>query len=349
MTLCYYVTGHGYGHAIRTAQILKALPVKLPVILRTVVPERLFAEEVPGRAFTYAPAEFDCGCLQSDSVTVLPRATLDRYAELAAQNSARLSDEVVFLRQNHIRAVVTDIPSFPLRAAHEAGIPGYAVANFTWHDIYKEYAETAADNALLAEMEREYGLATRAFLTPLATPTVAAPFSHIQRVPLVARQGRNIRARLTAETNLALLYLGPWGMDVDWSRVGEIDGWTFLTYDPPAQPQPNIFILDRATWPYADVAASVDVVISKAGYGTVTECIANGVPLIYIPRTAFAEYEALVSGMTRWGGGIPLSETAFRAGHWLDVLQLAVQTSIKADAYAVNGAQIIADQFAAIL
>jgi hypothetical protein len=83
--LCYYITGHGYGHAIRTAQILKALPTDIPCILRTTVPERLFQEEVPGRAFIYAPAEFDCGCLQTDSVTVLPRATLERYTDCDCQ------------------------------------------------------------------------------------------------------------------------------------------------------------------------------------------------------------------------------------------------------------------------
>ena len=42
--------------------------------------------------------------------------------------------------------------------------------------------------------------------------------------------------------------------------------------------------LSRREWAYADVAASVDAVISKPGYGTVTECIANSVPFIYVPR-----------------------------------------------------------------
>ena len=73
--LCYYITGHGFGHAIRTTQILKALPSDVPLILKTTAPERLFREELPGRDFEYLSAEYDCGCLQSDSVTVLKRET----------------------------------------------------------------------------------------------------------------------------------------------------------------------------------------------------------------------------------------------------------------------------------
>ena len=91
--LCYYVTGHGFGHAIRTTQILKALPPELPFILKTTAPERLFREELPGRGFEYIHAEYDCGCLQSDSVTVLRRETLTCYAEIARRNHERLPEE----------------------------------------------------------------------------------------------------------------------------------------------------------------------------------------------------------------------------------------------------------------
>ena len=55
--LCYYVTGHGFGHAVRTTQILKALPPDLPLVIKTTAPERLFREELPEREFEYLAAE----------------------------------------------------------------------------------------------------------------------------------------------------------------------------------------------------------------------------------------------------------------------------------------------------
>ncbi len=348
--LCYYVTGHGFGHAVRTAQILKALPPELPLIVKTTAPERLFREELPGREFEYIAAEYDCGCLQSDSVSVLRRETLTRYAEIARRNQAHLADEVAFLRERGVQCVASDIPSFPLFAAREAGVPSAAIGNFTWHDIYAEYAETAEDEALLAQMAREYASATVGLITPLHLPAMPKLFPNVERVPLVARRGKPIRDILTevldipAEKHLALLYLGGWGLEIDWPALERFTDWVFLLDRPLPTPIANARAFDPGVLRYADVAASVDAVVSKAGYGTVTECIANSVPLIYLPRFGFAEHDALVSGMNHWGGGIAISEAAFHAGDWAGALHSALEAAPNPNAFATNGAEVIAQK-----
>ena len=349
--LCYYVTGHGFGHAIRTTQVLKALPPDLPFILKTTAPERLFREELPGRKFEYIPAEYDCGCLQSDSVTVLRRETLTRYSEIARANLEKLPDEIAFLRERGVRCVASDVPSFPLRAAHASGIPSVVVANFTWYDIYSEYVQTLEDSDLLAQMAAEYGMATLACLTPLAVTTVGDVFSASERVPLVARRGYPIRTSVTAALGispgkkLALLYLGNWGLTIDWQALERLKDWVFLVDRPLTQPLPNnVCVFDPTLWRYADVAASVDAVISKAGYGTLTECIANSVPLIYLPRHGFAEHDALVLGMNKWGGGIEICEADFFAGNWGYALSAALEARPDPLVYPTNGAEVIADR-----
>ena len=350
MALCYYITGHGFGHAVRSIQVIKSLPPGLPLILKTTAPERLFREELPGRAFSYVPAEYDCGCLQSDSVTVLRRETLTRYREIAAANAARLPEEVAFLREHGVRCVASDVPPFPLYAARQANIPGVAVANFTWHDIYSEYAEMDADAALLRQMAAEYGAATIACLTALNVPTVGDVFPNVERVPLVARRGQPRRAALAEalgiprDKRLALLYLGGWGLDIHWPALERWTDWVFLLDSTLPQPVANVRAFDARQWRYADVAASVDAVISKAGYGTLTECIANSVPLIYLPRYGFREHEALVLGMSKWGGGVEISEAAFFAGEWGGALQSALAARPDAEAFPINGAEVIAEK-----
>lgn len=346
--LCYYITGHGFGHAIRATQVLKALPPDLPLILKTTAPERLFREELRGRTFEYISVEYDCGCLQSDSVTVLPRETLTRYSEIAARNAAHLPAEIAFLQSQGVRCVASDVPSFPLSAARGAGIPSVAVANFTWHDIYAEYVETDADTALLTQMASEYASATLACLTPLSVPTVGDIFPHREHVPLVARRGLSIRPALKAEfgiperKHVALLYLGNWGLNIDWPALEKWTDWVFLVDQPLPTPIANVQPFDARRWPYADVAASVDAVISKAGYGTLTECIANSVPLIYLPRYGFREHEALVLGMKEWGGGVEISEQAFFAGEWGESLHAALSSVLNSNIYPTNGAEVIA-------
>ena len=350
MALCYYITGHGFGHAIRTVQVLKALPPNLPLILKTTAPERLFREELAGREFDYISAEYDCGCLQSDSVTVLRRETLTRYGEIAERNAAHLPDEIAFLKERGVRCVASDVPSFPLYAAKQTGIPGIAVANFTWHDIYAEYVQIPEDAALLAQMASEYAAATVALVTPLNVPTVGDVFPNVNRVPLVARKGSSVGEALKAaldipaDKHLALLYLGGWGLDIDWPALEQWRDWVFLLDRPLPQALSNVRFFDSNLWHYADVAASVEAVVSKAGYGTLTECIANSVPLIYLPRHGFVEHEALVRGMMPWGGGVEIAEEDFFAGDWGQALDAALAARPDPNVYPTNGAKMIADK-----
>jgi hypothetical protein len=348
-TICFYVSGHGFGHAIRTIQTLRALPSDIRIIVKSAVPESLFTEELPGRTIEVIAGEYDCGCVQRDSLTILPRETLDRYRAIVRQNEGRLSEEVAFLQNENVTVVVSDVASFPLRAAREAGLPGVIIANFTWADIYRPYVETEEDARLVDALAVEYALAYRAFITPLSVPTITDLFSRITRIPLIARRGRPIRDTLInvlnrpLDTHFALFYLGAWGFDIDWQALAHLTYWTFLTYETPPVELPNVIALSRRKWVYADVAASVDVVISKPGYGTVTECIANNVPFVYVPRPGFAENDALVDGMARWGGGFPIASAQFQAGDWGPVLQAALAARPDSTVYTTDGAQVAAE------
>ncbi len=47
---------------------------------------------------------------------------------------------------------------------------------------------------------------------------------------------------------------------------------------------------------YQDLVAAADVVVSKPGYGIVSECVANGTALLYTSRGRFIEYDLFVGG-----------------------------------------------------
>lgn len=90
---------------------------------------------------------------------------------------------------------------------------------------------------------------------------------------------------------------------------------------PPGYEVPNLHAIPARDWSGADLAASVDAIVAKAGYGTVSEAMASGRPLIYPPRVGFAEHRALDRALRLWGGGVPASSRAFaelRLGPLLD-------------------------------
>ena len=51
---------------------------------------------------------------------------------------------------------------------------------------------------------------------------------------------------------------------------------------------------------YEDLVRAVDVVVTKPGYGIISECIANDTALLYTSRGHFVEYDVLVAEMPRF-------------------------------------------------
>ncbi|MBP1724324.1 MAG: hypothetical protein H6Q44_2029, partial [Deltaproteobacteria bacterium] len=58
MKILYYLTAHGYGHAVRTSTLCNELSENVRLIFRTAIPEKFFHEEVR-RPFEYLPGQFD--------------------------------------------------------------------------------------------------------------------------------------------------------------------------------------------------------------------------------------------------------------------------------------------------
>ena len=72
---------------------------------------------------------------------------------------------------------------------------------------------------------------------------------------------------------------------------------------------------------YQDLVAAADVVVSKPGYGIVSECVANGTALLYTSRGRFIEYDLFVDEMPRILRCRYLSQEDLLAGRWADAIE----------------------------
>jgi L-arabinokinase len=71
---------------------------------------------------------------------------------------------------------------------------------------------------------------------------------------------------------------------------------------------------------YEDLVAQADAVITKPGYGIVSDCLANRVPVLYTSRGEFAEYACLVAGLQRFGVSRFIENADLLAGAWREAL-----------------------------
>lgn len=346
MHLAYYLTSHGLGHAVRACAVCGHLPPSVDITFRTAVPESFFGVELD-RPFAVSPAEFDCGCLQSDSVTVDVDATVAAYTRIAEANRTHLESEARWLTEHTVDVVAGDIPPFPFEAARVAGVPSAAIANFTWHEVYREYTDThPAFAPVVSTMREQYAMAG---VLLEAAPSLSMPYMTTRTsVGVVGRPGEDIREEIHStlgiprDRRLALLYLGSFGMAMPWQRLSAFDDWAFLSGDPLEGAPENVYRFDRRRLRYQHVAASVDAVVAKLGYGTCTSAMLNGVPIVYLPRERFAEYAALERGVRAWGGGVPITDEQFRTLDWADALESVARLG-KPPTVADTGARACAD------
>ena len=130
-TLYIAITGHGFGHAVRAASVadkIQQLCPEILIIFATTAPQWLLQSYVKGN-FIYRPRIFDVGVVQSDSLTMDKKATLERMQEIRAQQEQIIAEEVEFIRQYNVQLILADIPPLATAIAEAAGIPCWMMSN----------------------------------------------------------------------------------------------------------------------------------------------------------------------------------------------------------------------------
>ncbi len=349
--LAYYITPHGFGHAIRSIEVIRHLLVLAPaleIVIVSTIPEFLVDQSL-GDSVSIRRKQLDIGLVQRDSIQFDLRATLDQLQSLHDHRDALVADEIHFLNAQEIQAVVCDIPFLPFAAASQASIPAIGMGNFTWDWIYQAYASADSRWTPLVDWIREsYHKCHLLLQLPMHGDCSVCP--NIQDVPLVARRAKRKREETLEILGLRLdqkVYLISFGWldlgETALKRLEEITDAVFLFKHPLSFHFRNGICLDEHPLSYEDVVAAVDGVITKPGYGIVSDCLAHGTPVIYTDRGFFPEYDILVQEMAKQLSTVYLSSPDFYAGRWQAAIQALEKLPRVTPALPCNGAEVCAE------
>jgi L-arabinokinase len=100
---------------------------------------------------------------------------------------------------------------------------------------------------------------------------------------------------------------------------------------------------------YHDLVKAVDVVVTKPGYGIISDCIANGTALLYTSRGRFAEYDVLVAEMPRYLRCGFIEGDDLRQGRWRAALDAVWSSPPPPETPRVDGAAVAAEMIAGYL
>lgn len=361
MKLRYYISGHGLGHASRSCQIITTLRQRHPRLEVEVSSpaRRWFLDNNLQDTPLVATRRWDIGVVQHDSLTLDLPASVAAYDRLYAQREALVEREADNLLRVGVDLIACDLPALPFAAAEQVGIPSVGIGNFDWTWIYRGLAASYPEMAdgLLIQAERfhsDYQRATLLLRLPMAAP--ADSFQRRCDVPLVARAAHTpkatIRDRLgiPAGKRLGLISFGGFGLQqLDLRPLAKLHDWVFVLERGIGLPQANLIRLCTGAYYYPDLVAAADAVITKPGYGIVSEAIANHTAVLYTKRGNFPEEPLLIDGLQRYARCQSISNTQLRAGDWGESLAALMKRPAAEESIACNGERVVADRLAELL
>jgi UDP:flavonoid glycosyltransferase YjiC (YdhE family) len=349
-SVVYYVSGHGYGHARRAAEVIRALRADAPdvnVYVRTAAPAEMFRGLVAGPV---VPSHIDAPVVERDPLSIDWPATLAGAADLLRRRRAAVGREVDALRELAPSLVVADVPFLAGDVAAGLGVPCVAVSNFTWDWVFEPHRSDHPDGAAVVRGVRS-SYAQMAALLQLPFGHDTDVFPQVIPVPLVAR-----RATMAPPEVMRRLGLDG-GDDRPRVLVGMRGGVAGDALERAGREAPDYLFLrlDRgdatpvvatnvrpvrleAGLDFSDLLSVTDVVLSKLGYGMIADCIAAGTRLVWPPRAGFREDEVTKVQAPRFLRMAELSAEFFRGGQWLQALDQVMALPEPPERMPVDGA-----------
>jgi hypothetical protein len=355
----FYISGHGFGHASREVEVANALGALRPdvrILIRSAVSPELL-ERTMRVPYELLPGPCDTGIVQSTSVSHDDEATLREAVTYYSGLASHVGAELRRLAPYRPAVVIGDIPPLAFEVSAVLGVPGLAIANFTWDWIYEAHPGVGRHAPwLVRTLRAAYGKAALALELPFSGGFDVFP--SVRPIPLIARRPTRDRAAARAHFGLplgrpvALLSFGGYGLPgLDVARLDCLDSWTVVTTDRSTAVRPagsaSVVYLREALFRntgfrYEDLVAAADVVVTKPGYGIIAECIAAGTAMLYTSRGHFREYDVLVRALARVVRSAFIDQAALFAGTWRALLDDVVAQPAPPETMRIDGAEVAA-------
>ncbi|MEO1767526.1 hypothetical protein [Thiobacter aerophilum] len=315
MHLYVDISGHGLGHLAQTAPVLDALAARLPQLrltLRCALPRERIARRL-ATPFTHLASGSDFGLVMKNALDVDVSASLAAYRALHRDWGQRVELEAEALARHAPHLVLSNVSYLALAAAKRVGIPALAMSSLNWAAIGSAYLRDEPGFAAIhAEMLAAYQGA-QAFLR--LTPGMDMPeLDNLVPIGPVAKPGRRARDTLP-DGRLVLVAMGgiPVSLAVPWPRL---PGVRWLMPRASGMKRCDVSFIEDTSLTVSDLIASVDVVLTKAGYGTFVEAAASGTPVLYVQRPDWPEEAALTAWQRRVSRCRAVTRQAFEAGQF---------------------------------
>jgi len=307
-TIAYYISEYGYGHATRSTAIIRELlkqneNVKI-IICHSFALDFLQESFRHEHRVAFQEVATDVGyVLKENSLEPDPEVLNNKVSSYVSEFSLKLTQETHFMKEKNVSFVISDISPLGIASAAALNIPSLGLSNFTWYTAY----EGLIEERLLTFLHEQYNQITYHFSLVCSNEPhwgieENQSFGFYSR-ELDDYEVERIRKEIDPAGKSQIIYFGL-GMKVDIGTLSELPIWQspnckFIVSSNVDVTHPNVYKIPQDETETQHYVAAADLVLTKAGWGTISEAVCAGVPLLITNRSSMKEDRHTIDYLVR--------------------------------------------------
>ena len=293
-TIAFFISDHGFGHASRNIPIIRYIlgaNKDIRIIIKTGKNQGEFIRSLL-KDFSYRVRYFydfmDAGLiLQENSLDIDKEKLTEKVEEYIQSFEEKVYKEFEFLHYYNVSLIVSDIVPWIFKCSKKLNVPSILISNFTWAEIYKEHLS----NEICNEYIECYKLADKALFYELYMDEMKEYIKDYEEVSLCARNFDLVKVdKIKNSFERPIVYLSV-GRSVDLKDEIDVSNlpYDFIVTDGIRIKGHNVYYLPKETPNTQDYLMASDFVITKAGWGTVSEALLGKKKIALLTRGNVAE------------------------------------------------------------
>lgn len=313
MYIAFYISSHGFGHMTRCLSVIEYIlnNTKYKIYIACDKKQndfcRIYLSKFKDRIL-YSDFLTDIGFVNKENSLEVDKDIVEqKLSDFISSWDDIVDRECNILKDLHIKYLICDISPIGCMVGNKLDLPIVFMSNFSW---IEQYEHIKIDNTLIDKFKRAYSYIDKFIRYDLCLPNdINSKYTY--DVGFVYREIDKSRVKeIKNKYRKSIFITCGKSANLESINVTNFNGTIFTTsgIDIVSNDSCNIVKLPMNILDTQNYIAASDLVIAKAGWGTIAEAVLGNTPLVLIERNSAIEDSFNIEKIKEYKLGISIKE-----------------------------------------
>lgn len=295
MYIALYISSHGFGHMTRCLSLIENIlqNTQYNIYIASGKKQndfaRIYLSKYKSRII-YKDLVTDIGLINKDNTLEVDKEKLEnKLVEFVLSWNDTVNNEVEELKKLNIKTIISDISPIGCLVGKKLNIPVTFISNFTW---IEQYEHLGIDENLINKFRIAYSYINKFIQYDLCLAKDYINANEIYNGGFVCRKIDNLKVdEIKAKYGKSVFITCGKSASLNCINIKNFSGTVFTTsgIDITTEKECNVVKLPIDILDTQNYIVASDIVITKAGWGTIAEAIIGHTNLVLIERPSAKE------------------------------------------------------------